>query len=56
MRSVRRASGFVQVSLCLLTVSAMNLDWREQANALIESSIGPSSASVEGRVKNLDLK
>jgi hypothetical protein len=36
-RHQSRRSGFVQVTLCLLTSGQRKLKWREQGNALIES-------------------
>jgi len=33
-----RPSGFVQVTLCLLTFGRRKLKWREQVNALIQVS------------------
>ena len=47
----RRASGFVLVTLCLLTFGQRKLKWREQANALIERIVGGWSAirQLEGQ-------
>jgi len=44
-KAVRRASGFVLVTLCLLTSGQRKLKWREQANALIERIVGGWSAT-----------
>jgi hypothetical protein len=47
VKAVRRASGFVLVTLCLLTSGQRKLKWREQTNALIEGIVEVGQPEIE---------